>query len=739
VPESRFRGPACSGVSTNGETSVVFAACEVIATRCFAASEPAAAPDVSVTVAASTTSTACGAFITYLLRETRHRWGGSASDLATASQEARNRALSKDYEAWLAIDETSESESLRFRILGPIEAEVEGRALDLGGRKQRAVLAALLLRAGQVVPDHRLVDEIWGDSPPASAAHSLEAYVSRLRQALAPHGATLERRGGGYRIGLGRAVLDSRVFEALVDEANQASAAGDDTRAAVLAKEALGLWHGPVLSGIPLQLDGRAEAERLDEFRSRALEIRVDADLALGRQAELVGELSRLVKESPYRERLVAQLMVALYRSGRQAEALEIYERTRRALDDDLGLQPSEELQRLAGQIVRQEPQLRTPARALEAAEDQRTIRSRARRKSAIALAGALTAAAIALALGLTVLTDAGVPGGGDPTRVALIRMWDPGVAGDDQGWGPFVEGLLKAGRAHELQTDVIDLFPRRPRLGGFEPGSQADVDRLSARLRSGDFDLVLWPLGLPAPGFFEVVPLYPDTRFVFLDYCCVKDELGAAPNATALALRGDRAAHLAGYLSGLMEARRSRPERGRHMVSIIVGERYFPQEQAWARGFSAGARRALPGVSVRVDYSEEYDNKKVCERIANRQVDAGSGVVFAAAGDCGLGALSAAAIRGVWGVAGDEDRSHLGQHVLASATKRFDRLVELSVSWYLEGRLPPGEDVELGLSEDAVAIVGISPSVPDDIRRKVAQEAARLREEEAVKKQQRG
>jgi DNA-binding SARP family transcriptional activator/basic membrane lipoprotein Med (substrate-binding protein (PBP1-ABC) superfamily) len=600
-------------------------------------------------------------------------------------------------------------------------------------------LGALLLRAGEVVPDERLVDEIWADSPPASAAHSLEAYVSRLRQVLAPHGVALERRGGGYRIGLGRAVLDARVFEALVEEAAQASAAGDHARAAALAKEALGLWHGPVLAGVPLNTDGRAEAERLDELRSRALETRTDADLALGRDVELVGELRRLLEESPYRERLVAQLMIALYRSGRQAEALEVYERTRSALDDDLGLQPSEELQRLAGQIVRQEPQLRKPARVVQAPEAERTVRTRATRTFPIVLAGALVAAAIALTLGLAALTGAGLTGGGDPTRVALIRMWDPGVVGtDDQGWRPFVEGLLEAGREHDLETQIVDLFPRRPPLGGFEQGSPEDVERLSARLRSGGFDLVLWPLGLTGPNFYDVVPLYPDTRFVFLDYCCAKGaELGGAPNATGLTLRADRAAHLAGYLSGLMEARRSLIKGGRHMVSIIVGEPEFPQEQVWARGFSAGARRALPGVDVRVDYSHEYDDKEICERIANRQVDAGSGVVFAAAGDCGLGALSAAAIRGVWGVAGDEDRSHLGPHILASATKRFDRLVELSVSWYLEGRLPAGEDVELGLTEDAVAIVGISSAVPDDIRRKVAQEAARLRAKEAEEKQQ--
>ena len=613
-----------------------------------------------------------------------------------------------------------------------LEAEVEERALDLGGRKQRAVLAALLLRAGQVVSDDRLVDEIWGDSPPASAAHSLEAYVSRLRQVLAPHGVTLERRGGGYRIDLGPAVLDSRAFEALVAEAEQASAAGDDTRAAVLAKEALALWHGPVLSGIPLQLDGRAEAERLDELRSRAVEIRLDADLALGRHGELVGELRRLVEESPYHERLVAQLMVALYRSGRQAEALDVYERTRRALDEDLGLQPDEELQRLAGQIVRQEPQLRAPARTVEASK--RTRRTPARRASAIAVLGALTAGALALTLGLTVLNARRKDVSG-PTRVALIRMWTPARAGgDEQGWTPFVQGLFNAEREHGLETEIIDLFPHRPPLGGYQSGAQGDVDRLSARLKAGDFDLVLWPLGLTGPRFYDVLPLYPDTRFVFLDYCCVKGELGGAANATALMLRADRVAHLAGYLSALVEARRSL--RSRDVVSIIIGEPDFPQEAIWARGFSAGARRALPGVKVRIDYSQEYDDKKVCEGIANRQIDAGSGVVFAAAGECGLGALSAAAIRGVWGVAADEDRSHLGSHILVSAIKRFDRLVELSVSLYLQGRLPSGEDVELGLSEDAVALVGMNPEVPDDIRRKVAQEAARLREQEAVEKQ---
>lgn len=179
------------------------------------------------------------------------------------------------------------------------------------------------------------------------------------------------------------------------------------------------------------------------------------------------------------------------------------------------------------------------------------------------------------------------------------------------------------------------------------------------------------------------------------------------------------------------MEARR--PLRGGgHVVSIISGDPNFRQQQVLVQGFSRGVRRALPGVEVRSDYSFEYDNQATCERIANRQIDAGSGVVFAAVMDCGLGALSAAAIRGVWGVAsGGEDLSHLGPHILASASLRYARLVDLSVSWYLERRLPPGGDLELGLVDDTVALVGINPDVSPVIRSKVAQEAARLRAQE--------
>jgi basic membrane lipoprotein Med (substrate-binding protein (PBP1-ABC) superfamily)/DNA-binding SARP family transcriptional activator len=632
------------------------------------------------------------------------------------------------------VIDTSQSTPLQFRILGALEADVDGRVLELGGRKQRAVLGVLLLRADEVVSTERLIDDVWGDSPPASAAHGVEAYVSKLRGVLAPHGVLLRRGGGGYRLDLGRAVLDARVFATLVDDAGQASAADEHHRAAVLATRALELWRGPILSGVPLFLDGRARAERLDELRWRALEIRIDADLALGRHAAIVGELRRHVEENPYRERLVAQLMLALYRSGRQAEALDVYERLRRALADHLGLRPSEELQQLSGQIVRQEPQLRTPALPSRVPDERHATRSR-RTWAVAALIGAL-AAVIGVTLGLTIPSAGTVTGTPPATRVALLTLNDPGLGRDsDETFKPFVDGFLAAQRRHHLETETIALFEQRPSSAGFSVRPE-DVDRLSARLRKGKFDLVLWPTGPASPEFLELVRLYPKTTFVFLDWCCLEEtDLADSPNAVAFSLRADQAAHLAGYLSALMESRR--PLRGahrEHMVSIVGADPLFPIVQTWVRGFSEGVRRAAPAMKIRVDYSNDFANRTICERIANRQIDAGSGVVFPAAADCGFGALAAAAVRGVWGVGVDEDRSYLGSHILASAIKHWDRLVELSVGWYLDGSLPRGEDVELGLEDDAVGLAGISPEVPASIRKKVEVEAARLRSSEATR-----
>ena len=258
---------------------------------------------------------------------------------------------------WFATRVTN-SRGIAFGVLGPLEARLDGEPLPLGGAKQRAVLAVLLLSANEVISVERLIDEVWGDRSPPSAAHSLEAYVSRIRQLLSGHGPTLTRRGAGYRLDLGGATLDADLFAQELQGASDAAAEGDLGLASVLASRALALWHGPALADVSLASAGRAEAERLEEARLRAFELRFDAELELGHHEAIVGELQVLVGQNPYRERFVAQLMLTLYRSGRHAEALDVYEQTRRRLDTDLGLQPSPELQQLSAQMVRQEAHL---------------------------------------------------------------------------------------------------------------------------------------------------------------------------------------------------------------------------------------------------------------------------------------------------------------------------------------------------------------------------------------------
>jgi DNA-binding SARP family transcriptional activator len=261
--------------------------------------------------------------------------------------------------------------ALEFRILGPLEVVEEGRSLRLGGAKQRALLAVLLLNAGRVVSVDRLLDDLWGERPPATAAHSVQVYVSALRKALGPAADVLRRRPPGYVAEVPEGALDLGRFERLVDEGRQAAAAGDPGRASALLAEALGLWRGAPLEDFAFEAFAQGPIARLEELRLAALEERIDADLALGRHARLVGELEPLVREHPLREGLRGLLVLALYRSGRQAEALEAYQQGRRALVEGLGIDPSPALQALERAMLTQDPSLDwqgTPAPAPRAA-----------------------------------------------------------------------------------------------------------------------------------------------------------------------------------------------------------------------------------------------------------------------------------------------------------------------------------------------------------------------------------
>jgi DNA-binding SARP family transcriptional activator len=245
---------------------------------------------------------------------------------------------------------------VEFRVLGPLEVWREEISLPLGSVKERALLAILLLNANQTVSRDRMVDDLWGDRAPERAAKSIQTYVSRLRKILSP--GVLRTRSPGYVLELEPEQLDLHRFERLLAEGQRALAEGGAELASDLLRKALALWRGPALAEFPSEPFARGEAARLEELRLLALEARIDADLALGCHADFVGELESLVAHHPLRERFRAQLMTALYRSGRQAEALAAYQDARRVLVEELGIEPGRGLRELEQTILRQDPAL---------------------------------------------------------------------------------------------------------------------------------------------------------------------------------------------------------------------------------------------------------------------------------------------------------------------------------------------------------------------------------------------
>jgi DNA-binding SARP family transcriptional activator len=261
---------------------------------------------------------------------------------------------------------------MEFRILGPLEVSEDGRVLRLGGSKQRALLASLLLSANEVVSRDRLIDELWGASPPDTARTALQVYVSQLRKALGRD--LILTQAPGYLIRVSDGELDFHRFEQLVATARMEEPA----QAAPLLREGLALWRGAPLAELGDSF-ARPERAQLEEQRVAALEQRIEAELALERHAELVPELEGLVRARPLRERLRGQLMLALYRCGRQADALEVYRTGRRLLDEELGLEPGAELQRLERAILNHDPSLESPV----VARDDRPSAAQRRRAPA--------------------------------------------------------------------------------------------------------------------------------------------------------------------------------------------------------------------------------------------------------------------------------------------------------------------------------------------------------------------
>lgn len=262
---------------------------------------------------------------------------------------------------------------VEFRILGPLEVVGEPGQIQLGGAKQRATLAILLLNANRVVSVDRLADELYAGAAPATALKQVQRQISELRKALGSE-AVIETRSPGYVIRLAPEQLDLTVFERLAAEASESQS----QRAADLLREALDLWRGEAFADLSYEPFARAPIERLEEIRLAVLEQRIAADLALGRHAQLIPELEQLVVEHPLRERLRGQLMLALYGSGRQAEALEAYRQARQALVEGCGIEPGPALRQLERQILEQDPSLELQPGASRASapsvEPERTV-----------------------------------------------------------------------------------------------------------------------------------------------------------------------------------------------------------------------------------------------------------------------------------------------------------------------------------------------------------------------------
>jgi DNA-binding SARP family transcriptional activator/tetratricopeptide (TPR) repeat protein len=403
---------------------------------------------------------------------------------------------------------------MEFRILGPLEVFDGERSLPLGGAKQRSLLAILLLNANKVVSVERLLDALWGEQQPASGAKTLHVYVSQLRKALADHRVVTQPPGYVLRLDTGE--LDVWRFEALRARADSA----EPREAAELLREALALWRGPPLADFAYDEFAQADISRLEELGASTIEQRIEVDIELGRHRELAGELDGLVAAYPLRERLRRQLMLVLYRSGRQAEALEAYQAARRALVDDLGIEPGRELRELESAILRQDPSL-----DLLPAADVGVERGQAPRS-------AFVGRELELNELFAGLDDALAGRGG-----LYLLVGEPGIGKSRLG-----EELVRAARGRGFQV----LVGRCWEAGG-APAYWPWVQALRAYVRESDTEELRAQLGV---GAADVAQIVPELRERFADL----------PEAPSLDAEGARFRLFDATAEFLRHASRARP-----------------------------------------------------------------------------------------------------------------------------------------------------------------------------------
>jgi YVTN family beta-propeller protein len=484
--------------------------------------------------------------------------------------------------------------SVDFRILGPLEVEVDGRVLPLGGAKQRALLALLLLHANQVVPRDRLIDDLWGDRAPETAATALQGYVSALRKTLGAE--RIVTRAPGYLLAVDPGSVDLGRFERLVREGRAAFAADDADDASRTLSEALALWRGPPLADLNSMSFAYAEGLRLEQLRLAALEERIEAELALGRHADVVPDLEALVAQHPLREKLRGQLMVALYRCGRQPEALRVYQEARRLLVGELGLEPGPALRRLEQAILNQDPALEAPPAATAPSTGARPRR----RRRALAVLGVVVFAACAAAAAAAVLLSRSdhVPAVVANSLVKIDRRTNQVV--DVVGVGRF-PGKVVAGYGFVWVVNIRDETLTRV-------GVRAGRPDLVGGLR------VKQPAGLTDGGRGVFVGSFADSEVVRIDPSTlqVQDRL-RLPGKTALFLAAGAgslwvtqppvgfheavpsAISRVSLLNGRIERRFSAP------VGVLPGQIAFGEGAAWVANVGDGTVWRIDAATNRI------------------------------------------------------------------------------------------------------------------------------------------
>jgi SARP family transcriptional regulator, regulator of embCAB operon len=611
---------------------------------------------------------------------------------------------------------------MKVFLAGRIAVEAEGVVIDerhFPGRQGRLLFAYLVAEHGRPVPRDELAGALWGDAPPATWDKALSVLVSKLRGVLAESGvdgaSALTAAFGCYQLDLPEGTwVDVLVAERAAREADGFLETDEPASAIAAAAQAESITRSPFLPGD----DGPwVEEKRRDlaEVRARALSALAEACLRTGKPAEAVRWAGLVVEAEPFRESGYRLLMEAHVAAGNRGEALRVYERCRRLLAEELGAYPSPETESIYRGLL-EAPSGRAAAVAPDEPSRPAAPRQPPRRRTRPVLAAAALVVLVAAGTGIAIAaTRSEGPRGSsavpEPPRVALVLSSLPTWSGSPSS-DQYQEALESARTEDGVDTDTFSINPSQPLSRG-------------VRRSIGNFDLVLLAGQFVGSAFVHEFRRDPNTRFVVVDPDPVHGALYTAVsnsrNASDVFFIEGPGARLAGFLAGRM-AKRSSAKRPVVVSEILINQRVSENVLCC---FGWGARDALPGVRVTVlhDYAGKTSTQSVCETIADDQIAGGSRVIYADAGACSDGALSAANGRRVWVIEGDQDRSRppSGPQIIAYTVKSYRQEAEYAIHSYVDHTLPKCHHIDIGIERGAV---DFRPSrlVPMQIRHRLAQ-----------------